>query len=182
MNPLPPGYYGQAVLTIQNALVQQHFGPFLAHLPPRRHTPERFLATAKLGQLLEREFKNVALLLGRAAGGVFVGIAVKPAADQSRLPTTRYPEPSVGRGDRTHISWPASRTMAISFGNVSKECPGINHVVLMPYLSNNLSRRGLPTSPANMPRLMSPGESSPPYEPSLSNDQRGLHERLQRPH
>jgi hypothetical protein len=98
MNPLPPGYYGQAVLTIQNALVQQHFGPFLAHLPPRGHTPERFLATAKLGQLLEREFKNVALLLGRAAGGVFVGIAVKAAADQSRLPTTRYPEPSVGRG------------------------------------------------------------------------------------
>src|SRR4051812_45498301 len=62
----------------------------------------------------------------------------------------------------------------------------MNHVVLMPYLSNSLSRRGAPTSPANMPwregaladachtlhihrltREMSPGESSPPYEPSL---------------
>ena len=35
-----------------------------------------------------------------------------------------------------------------------------------PSLSNNRTMRGKPTSPANSPRLMSQGESSPPYEPS----------------
>ena len=64
------------------------------------------------------------------------------------------------------ISWPASTTCFVSFGNVSIEWPGMNHVVFRPYLSNSFSRRGDPTSPANMPREMSSGESSPPYEPS----------------
>ena len=36
----------------------------------------------------------------------------------------------------------------------------------MSYLANSLTRRGTPTSPANSPREMSSGESSPPYEPS----------------
>src|SRR5699024_2948011 len=31
---------------------------------------------------------------------------------------------------------------------------------------SRLLRRGTPTSPANIPRDMSPGESSPPYDPS----------------
>src|SRR5437879_5319915 len=42
----------------------------------------------------------------------------------------------------------------------------MNQLVLMPYRSNSLSIRGIPTSPANTPRWMSLGESSPPYEPS----------------
>ena len=42
----------------------------------------------------------------------------------------------------------------------------MNQVVLIPQRSNSCSRRGEPTSPANMPRLMSHGLSSPPYEPS----------------
>ena len=42
----------------------------------------------------------------------------------------------------------------------------MNQVVFMSYLSNSFSRRGVPTSPANRPREMSSGESSPPYEPS----------------
>src|SRR5436190_22515871 len=64
------------------------------------------------------------------------------------------------------ISWPASTTSLVSSGNVSIEWPGMNHVVFRPYLANNLRRRRLPTSPANTPREMSSGESSPPYEPS----------------
>jgi hypothetical protein len=39
-------------------------------------------------------------------------------------------------------------------------------VVVRPYFLNIFNRRGEPTSPANMPREMSSGESSPPYEPS----------------
>src|SRR5690554_844160 len=46
------------------------------------------------------------------------------------------------------------------------ECPGTNHVVLISKRSNSFTRRGTPTSPANMPREMSSGESSPPYDPS----------------
>src|SRR5437763_15218176 len=64
------------------------------------------------------------------------------------------------------ISWPASTTILVCSVNVSIECPGMNHVVFRLYLSNSLSRRGVPTSPANIPREMSSGESSPPYEPS----------------
>ena len=64
--------------------------------------------------------------------------------------------------------------------------PGMNHVVLILYLSKSFSRRGTPTSPAYIPCMMilstasnsikvylkrtleiSPGESWPPYEPSL---------------
>ena len=42
----------------------------------------------------------------------------------------------------------------------------MNQVVFMSYLSNIFSRRLVPTSPAKMPREMSSGESSPPYDPS----------------
>ncbi len=63
-------------------------------------------------------------------------------------------------------SWPASTTIFVSSGNVSIECPGMNQVVFMSYLSNIFSRRLVPTSPAKMPREMSSGESSPPYDPS----------------
>src|SRR5215211_6798446 len=42
----------------------------------------------------------------------------------------------------------------------------MNQVVLRSYLSKSLSRRGVPTSPENIPLEMSSGESSPPYEPS----------------
>lgn len=43
----------------------------------------------------------------------------------------------------------------------------MNHVVLMLYFLNSLSMRGTPTSPANIPLVISLGESSPPYDPSL---------------
>ena len=36
----------------------------------------------------------------------------------------------------------------------------------MPARRNSSSTRGTPTSPAKSPREMSPGEFSPPYEPS----------------
>src|SRR5215212_6364252 len=42
----------------------------------------------------------------------------------------------------------------------------MNQVVRRPYLSNILRRRGLPISPAKRPRVMSQGESSPPYDPN----------------
>ena len=42
----------------------------------------------------------------------------------------------------------------------------MNHVVFIPSLSNSLSSRGVPTSPANIPLEISSGESSPPYDPS----------------
>ena len=64
------------------------------------------------------------------------------------------------------ISWPAAATACICSGKVSIECAGMNQVVLMPNRSNRRSRRGEPTSPANMPRDISHGLSSPPYEPS----------------
>jgi len=69
-----------------------------------------------------------------------------------------------------YISWPASRTASICFGNVSKlwptypicqflvswehwirDQPGMNQVVLILYLSNSFRRRGTPTSPAYIP-------------------------------
>lgn len=49
------------------------------------------------------------------------------------------------------ISWPASRTAAISFGKDSNEWPGINHVVLMPYLAKSFRRRSVPTVAAQTP-------------------------------
>src|SRR5438132_12892157 len=64
------------------------------------------------------------------------------------------------------ISWPAATIRCVSSGKVSIECPGMNQVVFSPYFSNSFSRRSDPTSPANSPREMSSGESSPPYEPS----------------
>ena len=42
------------------------------------------------------------------------------------------------------------------------ECPGTNQLVLMPKRVNSSSSRGVPTSPANRPREMSAGKSSPP--------------------
>ncbi len=59
-------------------------------------------------------------------------------------------------------SWPASATACICSGKVSMEWPGMNQVVLMPQRSNSFSSRGDPTSPENIPREMSQGESSPP--------------------
>src|SRR5215212_4935648 len=64
------------------------------------------------------------------------------------------------------ISCPASATICICRGKVSMEWPGMNQVVRRPYLSNILSSRGLPISPAKRPRVMSQGESSPPYDPN----------------
>src|SRR5713226_6923212 len=64
------------------------------------------------------------------------------------------------------ISWPAPTTIFVCSGKVSIEWPGMNQLILRPYLSKSFSRRGTPTSPANSPREMSSGESSPPYEPS----------------
>lgn len=43
----------------------------------------------------------------------------------------------------------------------------MNQVVFMSYFLNSLSMRGTPTSPANIPLVISFGESSPPYDPSL---------------
>jgi hypothetical protein len=42
----------------------------------------------------------------------------------------------------------------------------MNQVVGICSRSNNVTSRGVPTSPANIPRWMSLGESCPPYEPS----------------
>src|SRR5258707_9973210 len=42
----------------------------------------------------------------------------------------------------------------------------MNQVVLIPHFLNSLSSLSEPTSPAKMPRVMSHGESWPPYEPS----------------
>src|SRR5713101_5254625 len=64
------------------------------------------------------------------------------------------------------ISCPPFTTMRICSGKVSMEWPGTNQVVLMPKRSNSRTSRGVPTSPENMPREMSSGEFSPPYEPS----------------
>jgi hypothetical protein len=67
---------------------------------------------------------------------------------------------------RAYISCPASRIMALSSGNVSREWPGMNQVALILYFSKSLSIRRVPIVPANIPREMSEVESSPPYEPS----------------
>src|SRR5690606_41432834 len=42
----------------------------------------------------------------------------------------------------------------------------MNHEAGISYFWNSFSSRGVPISPANIPRWMSEGESSPPYEPS----------------
>ena len=63
-------------------------------------------------------------------------------------------------------SWPASTTILHCSGKVSIECPRMNHDVGIPSLSNSLTMRGTPTSPANSPREISQGESCPPYDPS----------------
>lgn len=83
-------------------------------------------------------------------------------------PASSHPAPPGGGRARasTHISCPASRTLAICSGNVSSECPGINHVVLISNFSKSLRRRTEPTSPAKRPREMSFALSCPPYEPS----------------
>ena len=80
------------------------------------------------------------------------------------------------------ISWPASRTAAMSSGNDSRLCPGMNQVVLILYclqldgvcyellapltFLNIFRSRCVPTVPAKIPRLMSLVLSSPPYDPS----------------
>src|SRR5919198_2021568 len=64
------------------------------------------------------------------------------------------------------ISCPALTTIRICSGKVSMEWPGTNQVVLIPKRSKSLTSRGVPTSPENMPREMSSGEFSPPYDPS----------------
>lgn len=86
---------------------------------------------------------------------------------------------TAGEHPTAYISWPASLTAAICLGNVSRlwpdgsisfnrlfaahpDLPGINHVVFIPYFANSFNSLGEPTSPANMPRVISLGESSPP--------------------
>lgn len=53
----------------------------------------------------------------------------------------------------TCISCPASLTISHSSLNVSSECPGMNHVVLILYLSKSFSRRRTPTVPAKSPAM-----------------------------
>lgn len=82
-------------------------------------------------------------------------------------PTCAVSEASWGGGGdaesgETDISCPASRTIAHSSGNVSSECPGMNHVAFMLYFSNSFSSRRVPMVPAHIPREMSLVESSPP--------------------
>src|SRR4051794_13938296 len=66
----------------------------------------------------------------------------------------------------TPISCPAATHASNCSGNVSMECPGQKNVCVRPLRRNSSRMRGTPTSPANTPREMSSGESSPPYEPS----------------
>lgn len=54
-----------------------------------------------------------------------------------------------------HISWPASRIMAHSSGKDSRECPGMNHVVVILYFSKSLSSLLTPTVPAKIPYAVS---------------------------
>ena len=54
----------------------------------------------------------------------------------------------------TCISCPASLTISHSSLNVSRECPGMNHVVLILYLSKSLRRRRTPTVPAKSPAFL----------------------------
>jgi hypothetical protein len=60
------------------------------------------------------------------------------------------------------ISCPPSTTIFVWSGKVSIECPGMNQLARMPVRSRNFSSLGTPTSPANIPRWMSDGESCPP--------------------
>ena len=87
------------------------------------------------------------LLLEAHLFRVLVRVAMKSSAPSSVI-VSRHLSASRGRD----ISCPASRIIAHSSGKVSKECPGIYHVVLMLYFSNNRRRRRTPIVPANSPR------------------------------
>ena len=52
------------------------------------------------------------------------------------------------------ISWPASAIIRHSSGNVSREWPGMNQVVLMLWRSNIFNRRRTPIVPAKRPGVL----------------------------
>jgi hypothetical protein len=90
-------------------------------------------------------FEDIPLLLLIHSGRILMRVSMK---------TTRG---SAMKHNYTYISCPASLTAAICSGNVSRLCPGMNHVVFIPSFSNNLNRRTEPTSPAYIPYLFSMG-------------------------
>lgn len=59
-------------------------------------------------------------------------------------------------------SWPLATILRICAGKDSAECAGVNHVVLMLYLSQSLSRRSIPTVAPKTPRDMSVGLAGVP--------------------
>jgi hypothetical protein len=60
------------------------------------------------------------------------------------------------------ISCPLSTILRICLGNDSAECAGVNHVVLILYLSQSLSRRSIPTVAPKIPREISVGLAGTP--------------------
>src|SRR5699024_6599590 len=75
-------------------------------------------------------------------------------------------------GHTAFPQWKAARwcngtsTWSNCSGNASIEWPGQNQVKGILRRCADCNRRGTPTSPANSPREISFGESSPPYEPN----------------
>lgn len=110
------------------------------------------LAT-KFSKLSVGFIKNILLLFEGHTGRIFMRIAMKTSLAAKGISAFHVKcTPNPGR-KVAYISCPASLTMAHSLGKVSKEWPGMNHVVLISYLANSFRSRGTPTLPANRPEM-----------------------------
>lgn len=135
-------------VTIFYTVLEHQLRPFLACFPPWRNATSWRLS-AELCEIFIRLIQNGMLLLNSHSNRVLVRVAVQPTAtilNQHGPITSLQPTAS-------YISWPASLTIAHSSGNVSRECPGMNHVVVMLYFSNSFRSLRIPTVPAKRPDI-----------------------------
>ena len=136
-------------MIILNAHIKQEFRALLRAFPPRHDIPLRPLTPTEFRQDRDAFLHDRALLFDTHRARVLVRVSVQPNF-------------VAGIPDRCHLFWEGLETVSCEsnafFELVKKRIdlkvvalPGMNQVVLIPYLSNNLSSRRTPTSPAYIP-------------------------------
>ena len=128
-------------VVVLDAALEQELVRDVRELPPRGDVPGRALARDPLDEV-DALVEDGGLLLAGHRDRVLVRVAVDPDL------VAGVDDLLVSLGER--------------LDRVPGDEPGRPEAVLV----EQLSSRGVPTSPAKRPREMSSGESSPPYEPS----------------
>lgn len=131
--------------TILHTILQHQFCSLLTRFPPRCNITAWRLS-AEGCKVFVCLVQDGMLLFDGHSNWILVRVAMEPSTRFLLAQNNTYSHIRV-----LYISCPASLIIAHSSGNVSREWPGMNHVVLILYLSNSFRSLRTPTVPAKRP-------------------------------